>query len=143
AATITVVATAAALTLTTAPSAARRRKGVVIRDTEETAKKHKLDEEVEELRKHLQIMPNDDDDVYTEATSLALKVPVVDYEIYTEHNKPYFKIKRADAGCTSSNLEESKKCPWFSEGQELETVRVLWRRYALSLMLIVRLLGFP
>nr|GEX32605.1 hypothetical protein [Tanacetum cinerariifolium] len=111
AATITVVATAAALTLTTAPSAARRRKRVVIRDTEETATPStiihsepkskdkgimKLDEEVEELRKHLQIVPNDDDDVYTEATSLALKVPVVDYKIYTEHNKPYYKIKRAD-----------------------------------------------
>nr|GFC28759.1 hypothetical protein [Tanacetum cinerariifolium] len=42
------------------------------------------------------IVPNDEDDVYTEATPLALKVPVVDYEIYNEHNKPYFKIKRAD-----------------------------------------------
>nr|GEV59342.1 putative ribonuclease H-like domain-containing protein [Tanacetum cinerariifolium] len=59
-------------------------------------KKQKLDEEVEELRKHLQIVPNDDDDVYTEATPLALKVPVVDYEIYTNNNKPYYKIKRAD-----------------------------------------------
>nr|GEX36616.1 hypothetical protein [Tanacetum cinerariifolium] len=60
------------------------------------AKKQKLDEEVKELRKHLQIMPNDDDDVYTEATTLALKVYVVDYKIYTENNKPYYKIKRAD-----------------------------------------------
>nr|GEW89527.1 hypothetical protein [Tanacetum cinerariifolium] len=64
---------------------------------DKAAKKKKLDEEVEELRKHLQIVPNDDDDdVYTEATPLALKVPVVDYEIYTENNKPYYKIKRAD-----------------------------------------------
>nr|GFB31246.1 hypothetical protein [Tanacetum cinerariifolium]GFC03441.1 hypothetical protein [Tanacetum cinerariifolium] len=36
-ATITVVATAVAPTLTTAPSAARRRKGVVMRDPKETA----------------------------------------------------------------------------------------------------------
>nr|GEV82733.1 hypothetical protein [Tanacetum cinerariifolium] len=63
---------------------------------DKAAKKLKLDEEVEELRKHLQIVPNDDDDIYTEATPLALKVPVVDYEIYTENNKPYYKIKRAD-----------------------------------------------
>nr|GEU60171.1 hypothetical protein [Tanacetum cinerariifolium] len=62
---------------------------------DKAAKKKKLDEEVEELRKHLQIVPNDDD-VYTMATPLALKVPVVDYEIYTENNKPYYKIKRAD-----------------------------------------------
>nr|GEV47235.1 ribonuclease H-like domain-containing protein [Tanacetum cinerariifolium] len=57
---------------------------------------NKLDEEVEELRKHLMIVPNEDDDVYTEATPLALKVPVVDYEIYIENNKPYYKIKRSD-----------------------------------------------
>nr|GEW77251.1 ribonuclease H-like domain-containing protein [Tanacetum cinerariifolium] len=60
------------------------------------AKKQKLDEKVEELKRHLQIVPNDDDDVYTKATPLALKVPVVDYEIYNKNNKPYFKIKRAD-----------------------------------------------
>nr|GFC32855.1 hypothetical protein [Tanacetum cinerariifolium] len=63
---------------------------------DKAAKKQKLDEEVEELRKHLQIVPNNDDDVYTEATPLALKVRVVDYDIYIEHNKPYYKIKRAD-----------------------------------------------
>nr|GEU58419.1 hypothetical protein [Tanacetum cinerariifolium] len=157
--------TTAAPILTTVASATRRRKGVVIRDPEETAtpstiihtqpkskdkgkwimvhepkplkkktqieqdeayarenmagfkmdyfkemtydeiclifekklNSNKLDEEVEKLRKHLQIMQNDDDDdVYTEATPLALKVPVVDYDIYTENNKPYYKIKRAD-----------------------------------------------
>nr|GEV36610.1 hypothetical protein [Tanacetum cinerariifolium] len=63
---------------------------------DKAAKKQKLDEEVEELRRHLQIVPNDEDDVYTEATPLAHKVIVVDYEIYTENNKPYYKIKRAD-----------------------------------------------
>nr|GEU58063.1 putative ribonuclease H-like domain-containing protein [Tanacetum cinerariifolium] len=41
----------------------------------------KLDEEVEELKRHLQIVPNKDNDVYTEATPLARKVLVVDYEI--------------------------------------------------------------
>nr|GEU34567.1 hypothetical protein [Tanacetum cinerariifolium] len=40
---------------------------------EKGAKKQKLDEKVEELKKHLQIVPNDDD-VYTEATPLALKI---------------------------------------------------------------------
>nr|GEZ69247.1 hypothetical protein [Tanacetum cinerariifolium] len=63
---------------------------------EKAAKKQKLDEEVAELKRHLQIVPNDDDDVYTEATPLARKVPVVDYEIYTENNKPYYKIIKAD-----------------------------------------------
>nr|GEV43098.1 hypothetical protein [Tanacetum cinerariifolium] len=63
---------------------------------EKAAKKQKLDEEVEELKTHLQIVPNDEDDVYTEATPLALKVPIVDYQIHTDHNKPYYKIKKAD-----------------------------------------------
>nr|GEV83466.1 hypothetical protein [Tanacetum cinerariifolium] len=112
---MTEVVTAATTTITVAPSATRRRKGVVIRDPKETAtpstiihselkskdkrkgimvqepkplkkqaqieqdktsKKQKLDEKVEELKKHLQIVPNDEDDVYTEATSLALKPDV-------------------------------------------------------------------
>nr|GEZ94716.1 hypothetical protein [Tanacetum cinerariifolium] len=63
---------------------------------EKAAKKQKLNEEVEELKTHLQIVPNDKDDVYTKATPLALKVPVVDYRIHTQHNKPYYKIIRAD-----------------------------------------------
>nr|GEU46941.1 xylulose kinase-1 [Tanacetum cinerariifolium] len=62
---------------------------------DKAAKKQKLDKEVEELRKHLMTVPNEDDDVYTKATPLALKVFVVDYEIYSENNKPYYKIKRA------------------------------------------------
>nr|GEV31900.1 hypothetical protein [Tanacetum cinerariifolium] len=41
---------------------------------EKAAKKQKLDEEVEELKTHLQMVPNDEDDVYTEATPLALKL---------------------------------------------------------------------
>nr|GEU79984.1 hypothetical protein [Tanacetum cinerariifolium] len=63
---------------------------------QKAAKKQRIDEEVEELKTHLQIIPNDEDDVYTEATLLALKVPVVDYQIHTKHNKPYYKIIRAD-----------------------------------------------
>nr|GEU89974.1 hypothetical protein [Tanacetum cinerariifolium] len=43
-----------------------------------------------------EIVANDDDDVYTKATPLALKVHVVDYQIHHEHNKPYYKIIRAD-----------------------------------------------
>nr|GEW74940.1 hypothetical protein [Tanacetum cinerariifolium] len=63
---------------------------------EKAVKKQKYDEEVEELKKHLQIVPNDDDDIYTEATPLALKVPIVDYENYSKNDKPFYKIIRAD-----------------------------------------------
>nr|GFB03708.1 hypothetical protein [Tanacetum cinerariifolium] len=70
---------------------------------EKAAKKQKLDEEVEELKKYLQIVPNDND-FYTEATPLTLK------NLF-------------------SSMEESKKCSWFSKGQELEIVRVMWSAY--------------
>nr|GFC90220.1 hypothetical protein [Tanacetum cinerariifolium] len=48
---------------------------------QKAAKKRKLNDEVEDLKRHLEIVPVEDDDVYTEATPLARKVPVVDYEI--------------------------------------------------------------
>nr|GEV64057.1 hypothetical protein [Tanacetum cinerariifolium] len=60
------------------------------------SKRQKLDEEVEELKRHLQIVPNENDDVYTEATPLARKVLVVDYQIIELNNKPYYKIIRDD-----------------------------------------------
>nr|GEY29942.1 hypothetical protein [Tanacetum cinerariifolium] len=43
-----------------------------------------------------QIVPDDDDDVNTDATLLALKIPIIDYNIHTKRNRPYFKIIRAD-----------------------------------------------
>nr|GEX35175.1 hypothetical protein [Tanacetum cinerariifolium] len=51
---------------------------------QQAAKKQKLDEEVEELKKHLQIVSNDEDDVYTEATPLALKMNNVRLEVEEE-----------------------------------------------------------
>nr|GFB85808.1 hypothetical protein [Tanacetum cinerariifolium] len=48
---------------------------------QKAAKRRKLNEEVEDLKQHLEIVPDEDDDVYTEATLLARKVPVMDYQI--------------------------------------------------------------
>nr|GEY24602.1 hypothetical protein [Tanacetum cinerariifolium] len=45
---------------------------------------------------HLVIVNDEDDDVFTEATPLGRKVPVVDYEIVMINNKPRYKIIRAD-----------------------------------------------
>nr|GEU76552.1 hypothetical protein [Tanacetum cinerariifolium] len=75
---------------------ASKRKRTSETSEEKAVKKQKLDEEVEELKIHLQIVSNDEDDVYTEATPLALKVHVVDYQNHTENNKPYYKIIRVD-----------------------------------------------
>nr|GEV99799.1 hypothetical protein [Tanacetum cinerariifolium] len=59
---------------------------------QKAAKRRKLNEEVEDLKRHLEIVPDEDDDVYTETTPLVRKVPVVDYEIINLNNKPYYKI---------------------------------------------------
>nr|GEV98380.1 hypothetical protein [Tanacetum cinerariifolium] len=67
--------------------------------SQKAAKRRRLNkeaEDVEELKQYLEIMPDKDDDVYTEATPLARKVPVVDYHIIQLNNKPHFKIIRAD-----------------------------------------------
>nr|GEW76503.1 hypothetical protein [Tanacetum cinerariifolium] len=56
------------------PDAAKKQR--IDEETEEL-KKQRIDEETEELKTHLQIIANDDDDVYTEATPLALKYKVV------------------------------------------------------------------
>nr|GEW57904.1 hypothetical protein [Tanacetum cinerariifolium] len=63
---------------------------------ERAAKRRKLNEEEEGLKRHLQILPNEDDDVYTKAIPLARKVPIVDYQIIELNNKPYYKIIRAN-----------------------------------------------
>nr|GEV88954.1 hypothetical protein [Tanacetum cinerariifolium] len=63
------------------------------------AKRRKLNEEAqedEELKKQLEIVNDEDDDVFTEATPLGRKVLVVDYEIVMINNKPRYKIIKAD-----------------------------------------------
>nr|GEU34375.1 hypothetical protein [Tanacetum cinerariifolium] len=73
----------------------RALKRIIKTPAEKAAKRQKLDEEVEELKRHLHIVPNKEDDVYIEATPLARKVPIINYEIINQNNKPYYKIIRA------------------------------------------------
>nr|GEV96925.1 hypothetical protein [Tanacetum cinerariifolium] len=75
---------------------------------QKAAKRRKLNEDakkVKELKHHLEIVPDKDDDVYTEATLLARKVPVVDYQIIQLNNKPRYKIIRADGTHQLEDLE--------------------------------------
>nr|GEV88320.1 putative ribonuclease H-like domain-containing protein [Tanacetum cinerariifolium] len=84
---------------------------------EKAAKRQKLDKEVEELKRYLQIEGCASWDLGKrtwggrvssfEATPLALKVPVVDYEIIEQNNKPYYKIIRAHAKVKGWKLLES------------------------------------
>nr|GEZ76784.1 hypothetical protein [Tanacetum cinerariifolium] len=66
---------------------------------QKAAKRRKLSEEAQEaddLKKRLEIIQDEDDDVFVEATPLAQKVPVVDYQVVVIDNKPKYKIIRAD-----------------------------------------------
>nr|GEU92296.1 hypothetical protein [Tanacetum cinerariifolium] len=73
---------------------------------QESTKKQKLaeqeqakvaDDDTVELKRCLEIVLEDDDDVAIEATPLSSKSPtIVDYNIYREGKKIYFKIIRAD-----------------------------------------------
>nr|GEU67616.1 copia protein [Tanacetum cinerariifolium] len=68
------------------------------------SKKQKVDENVKpviddfkELRKCIEIVPDDGDDVLIEATPISSRSPtIIDYKIHKEGNKTYFKIIRAD-----------------------------------------------
>nr|GEW70351.1 uncharacterized mitochondrial protein AtMg00810-like [Tanacetum cinerariifolium] len=82
----------------------------------EITKKQKMDEEAEELRSHLQIVSNNDDDVYTEATPLASKIPIklkdrvdrleVENRILKEKS---FKTTQVDNAAPVENMEKSFK----------------------------------
>nr|GFC49069.1 hypothetical protein [Tanacetum cinerariifolium] len=66
---------------------------------QKAAKRRKLSkeaQEVDDLMKRLEIVQDEDDDVFVEATPLAQKVPVVDYQIVVIDNKPKYKIIKAD-----------------------------------------------
>nr|GEX96183.1 hypothetical protein [Tanacetum cinerariifolium] len=67
--------------------------------THKAAKRRKLSKEAQEaddLRKRLEIVQDEDNDVFVEATPLAQKVPIVDYQIVVIDNIPKYNIIRAD-----------------------------------------------
>nr|GFC21894.1 hypothetical protein [Tanacetum cinerariifolium] len=70
---------------------------------QKAAKRRKLNKEVEDLKRNLEIVHDEDDDVYTKATPLARKTR-----------------------WTGSSLEESKDCTWSSKGYELEATGIMW-----------------
>nr|GEU58426.1 ribonuclease H-like domain-containing protein [Tanacetum cinerariifolium] len=81
----------------------------------EITKKQKVDENVEpviddseELKKCIEIVPDDGDEVLIEATPISSRSPtIIDYKIYKEGKKNYFKIIRAD-GFPAQSVESSK-----------------------------------
>nr|GEW38455.1 ribonuclease H-like domain, reverse transcriptase, RNA-dependent DNA polymerase [Tanacetum cinerariifolium] len=65
----------------------------------DNAKKQKLkeQEEAKELKKNLEIVPDDEDDVFVNVTPLSSKpLTIMDYKIYKEGKKEHFQIIRAN-----------------------------------------------
>nr|GEU40481.1 hypothetical protein [Tanacetum cinerariifolium] len=91
---------------------------------QESAKRQKLEKEDDsaELKRCLEIVPEDDDDVTIEATTISSNSQtIVDYKIYKEGKKSYFKIIRAD-GNSQSYLTFGKMFKNFNK----EDLEVLW-----------------
>nr|GEU68441.1 putative ribonuclease H-like domain-containing protein [Tanacetum cinerariifolium] len=66
---------------------------------QESAKRQRLEKEDDttEIKRYLEIVTEDDDDVTIEATPLSSKsLTIVNYKIYKEGKKSYFKIIKAD-----------------------------------------------
>nr|GEW22056.1 xylulose kinase-1 [Tanacetum cinerariifolium] len=66
------IAAVSAATITAAPN--RAIESINETPAQKAAKRRKLNEEVKDLKQHLEIVPDEDDDMYTEATPLARKV---------------------------------------------------------------------
>nr|GEY00692.1 putative ribonuclease H-like domain-containing protein [Tanacetum cinerariifolium] len=98
---------------------------------QESAKKHKMskheqakvaNDDTTELKRCLEIVLEDDDDVAIEATPISSKSPtIVDYKIYKEGRKSYFKIIRAD-GDSQSYLTFRTMFKYFNR-KDLEVLR--------------------
>ncbi|GJR66032.1 hypothetical protein Tco_0012097 [Tanacetum coccineum] len=91
---------------------------------QESSKKQKLEEdkEFEELKKYLEIVLDDGDDVTIDATPLSTRSPtIIDYKIYKEGKKSYFQIIRAD-GNSQMHLTFGKMVKNFNK----EDLEVLW-----------------
>nr|GEV38486.1 hypothetical protein [Tanacetum cinerariifolium] len=65
----------------------------------DNAKKQKLEEqeETKELKKNIELVPDDEDDVFLNVTRLSSKpITIMDYKIYKEGKKEHFQIFRAN-----------------------------------------------
>nr|GEX12198.1 hypothetical protein [Tanacetum cinerariifolium] len=92
---------------------------------QDNAEKQKLKEqqEAEELKRNLEIVPDDEDDVFVNVAPLSSKPPtIVDYKIYKEGKKEHFQIIRAN-GNHQMYLAFSIMLKNFNR----EDLKVLWK----------------
>nr|GFA04086.1 hypothetical protein [Tanacetum cinerariifolium]GFA24965.1 hypothetical protein [Tanacetum cinerariifolium] len=93
---------------------------------QDAAKKQRIDEETEELKKHLKIIANDDDDVYTKDTPLAIKSSHHNIYNYSDDSASGKEIS-LDTLHSGTNVEQSL---------ELMLLKTS-RKYAKGLLMLV------
>nr|GEW18646.1 uncharacterized mitochondrial protein AtMg00810-like [Tanacetum cinerariifolium] len=77
------------------------------------------------------IVPDEDDDVFTEATPLARKVPIMDYQVILVNYKPRYKIIKADD--THQLYASFITMLKFFDKEDLETLwRIVKERFSTS-----------
>ncbi|GJU13978.1 hypothetical protein Tco_1136374 [Tanacetum coccineum] len=106
---------------------ARKRTGG--KDSEESVKKHKLEDETEkeELKAYLDIVPGDE--MYMEVESLATKYPIVDWKTHIlSENMMYYQIIRAD-GSSKNYKIFSEMLDDFDRQDVMDLHRLVQERY--------------
>nr|GEX99537.1 hypothetical protein [Tanacetum cinerariifolium] len=88
---------------------------------QDNVEKQKLEEQpkAKELKKNLEIVLDDEDDVFVNVTTLSAKPPtIMDYKIYKEGKKEHFQIIRVNGSRTESGFKHA-----FAtlSGQDIET----------------------
>ncbi|GKC57872.1 hypothetical protein Tco_1085470 [Tanacetum coccineum] len=110
----------------------KRKKYLPRRRTRSTAKKQKVeqDDEKEELKNYLDIVPRED--VAVDVESLSTKYPIVDWKTYTlSENFMYYKIIRGD-GSSKNYKILSEMLYDFDRQDVVELYRLVKERYSSS-----------
>nr|GEV26386.1 uncharacterized mitochondrial protein AtMg00810-like [Tanacetum cinerariifolium] len=87
---------------------------------QKAAKRRKLNEEVEDLKRHLEIVPDEDDDVYTKATPLARKLSDIAKEFVREDLEALRNLVK--------EMFSTSKPRNFSDNFLLTTLRAMFKK---------------
>nr|GEX41621.1 hypothetical protein [Tanacetum cinerariifolium] len=107
------------------PEVLKSRKAQIAIDEEDNAEKQKLEEqqEAEELKRYLEIVPDDKYDVFVNVAPLSSKPPtILDYKIYKEGKKEHFQIIRANG-----NHQMYLAFSIMLKNFDREDIKVLWK----------------
>nr|GEW25007.1 hypothetical protein [Tanacetum cinerariifolium] len=113
------------------PKVKDKGKGILVETLKpKAAKRRKLSEEAQEtedLKKRLEVVEDEDDDVFVDATPLSSKVPVVDYQIVLIDNKPRIVKDRFSTSKPTNFLDEYLLLTLKTMFKEPDGQDAIWR----------------